>query len=489
MSENSSIFQSATELSTSLNTGAISAVELTQEMIARVKAVDERVHAFLHLDEEDALSQAKASDERRAKGETRGPLDGIPVGMKDVISVKDQPLTAASKILENYRSPYDATVTQKLRNAGAVVAGRLNLDEFAMGSSTENSAYGPTRNPWNLDCVPGGSSGGSSAAVAAREVPLSLGSDTGGSIRQPASLCGVVGMKPTYGMVSRYGLAAFASSLDQIGPFATTVEDAALLLETISGHDPLDSTSFPSEVPAYSQDIKQSTQPGVLGLPKEFFGPGMDDEVRASVEQAIEHYRSLGYKTKEISLPTTDLSIPVYYVIATAEASSNLARYDGIRYTSRSERAENAIDVYAKSRGEGFGPEVKRRCILGAYGLSSGYYDAFYLRAQKARTLIRRDFEKAFAEVDAILTPTSPTPAFKFGEKSDDPISMYLSDIYTISTNLAGLPGISVPCGFSKSGLPIGLQLIGQAFEESKLLQIAHAYDRDHLHGRQAPTL
>jgi aspartyl-tRNA(Asn)/glutamyl-tRNA(Gln) amidotransferase subunit A len=296
-------------------------------------------------------------------------------------------------------------------------------------------------------------------------------------------------MKPTYGMVSRYGLAAFASSLDQIGPFSTTVEDAALLLETISGHDPLDSTSFPKDVPSYSQELKKNAKPGVLGLPKEFFGPGMDDEVRASVEQAIEHYRSLGYETKEVSLPTTDLSIPVYYVIATAEASSNLARYDGIRYTSRSERAENAIDVYAKSRGEGFGPEVKRRCILGAYGLSSGYYDAFYLRAQKARTLIRRDFEKAFTEVDAILTPTSPTPAFKFGEKSEDPISMYLSDIFTISTNLAGLPGISVPCGFSKSGLPIGLQLIGQAFEESTLLQMAHAYDRDHLHGRQAPTL
>ncbi|MGA0903836.1 MAG: amidase, partial [Opitutales bacterium] len=345
MSDNSPIFQSAAELSASLDSGGISALELTQDMIARVKQVDERVHAFLHLDEEDALAQARASDERRAKGETRGPLDGIPVGMKDVISVKDQPLTAASKILQNYRSPYDATVTRKLKDAGAVVAGRLNLDEFAMGSSTENSAYGPTRNPWNLDCVPGGSSGGSSAAVAAREVPLSLGSDTGGSIRQPASLCGVVGMKPTYGMVSRYGLAAFASSLDQIGPFATTVEDAALLLETISGHDPLDSTSFPKKVPAYSKDLKQNTQPGVLGLPKEFFGPGMDNEVRASLEQAIEHYRSLGYQTKEVSLPTTDLSIPVYYVIATAEASSNLARYDGIRYTSRSDRAENAIDV------------------------------------------------------------------------------------------------------------------------------------------------
>jgi aspartyl-tRNA(Asn)/glutamyl-tRNA(Gln) amidotransferase subunit A len=489
MSINSPIFKSATELFQGLQAGTISSVEITQAMIDQIDAVDGQVHAFLHIDKEDALAQAKASDARRAKGESLSPLDGVPVGMKDVIAVKDQPLTAASKILENYRSPYDATVVRKLKEAGAVVAGRLNLDEFAMGSSTENSAYGPTRNPWNLDCVPGGSSGGSSAAVAAREVPLTLGSDTGGSIRQPASLCGVVGMKPTYGMVSRYGLAAFASSLDQIGPFSTTVEDAALLLETISGHDSLDSTSYPTEVPSYSAELKNSSEPKVLGLPKEFFGPGMDDEVRASIEQVIEYYRSIGYQTKEVSLPTTDLSIPVYYVIATAEASSNLARYDGIRYTSRSERAENAIDVYAKSRGEGFGSEVKRRCILGAYALSSGYYDAYYLRAQKARTLIRQDFEKAFAEVDAILTPTSPTPAFKFGEKSDDPISMYLSDVYTISTNLAGLPGISVPCGFSSTGLPIGVQLIGKAFEESSLLQIAHAYDREHLHGRQAPNL
>ena len=296
-------------------------------------------------------------------------------------------------------------------------------------------------------------------------------------------------MKPTYGMVSRYGLAAFASSLDQIGPFSTTVEDTALLLEIISGHDSLDSTSYPTKVPSYFAELKNSSGPKVLGLPKEFFGPGMDDEVRASIEQVVEYYRSIGYQTKEVSLPTTDLSIPIYYVIATAEASSNLARYDGIRYTSRSDRAQNAIDVYAKSRGEGFGSEVKRRCILGAYALSSGYYDAYYLRAQKARTLIRKDFDKAFTEVDAILTPTSPTPAFKFGEKSDDPISMYLSDVYTISTNLAGLPGISVPCGFSSSGLPIGMQLIGKAFEESSLLQIAHAYDREHLHGRQSPNL
>ena len=489
MSSDSPIFKSATELSQDLQAGTVSSVEITQAMIDRIDAVDGQVHAFLHIDKEDALGQAKASDGRRANGQSLGPLDGVPVGMKDVIAVKDQPLTAASKILENYRSPYDATVVRKLKEAGAVVAGRLNLDEFAMGSSTENSAYGPTRNPWNLECVPGGSSGGSSAAVAAREVPLTLGSDTGGSIRQPASLCGVVGMKPTYGMVSRYGLAAFASSLDQIGPFSTTVEDAALLLETISGHDSLDSTSYPTDVPSYSAELKNSFEPKVLGLPKEFFGPGMDDEVRASIEQVIEYYRSIGYQTKEVSLPTTDLSIPVYYVIATAEASSNLARYDGIRYTSRSERAENAIDVYAKSRGEGFGSEVKRRCILGAYALSSGYYDAYYLRAQKARTLIRQDFEKAFAEVDAILTPTSPTPAFKFGEKSDDPISMYLSDVYTISTNLAGLPGISVPCGFSSTGLPIGMQLIGKAFEESSLLQIAHAYDREHLHGRKTPNL
>jgi aspartyl-tRNA(Asn)/glutamyl-tRNA(Gln) amidotransferase subunit A len=416
-------------------------------------------------------------------------LDGVPVCLKDVISAKGQPLTAASKILENYRSPYDATVTVKLKQAGAVVGGRLNLDEFAMGSSTENSAYGPTRNPWDLERVPGGSSGGSSAAVAARETPLTLGSDTGGSIRQPASLCGVVGMKPTYGRVSRYGLAAFASSLDQIGPFSQTVEDAALLLETISGHDPLDSTSYPASVPGYLNALKGKLEPCKLGLPKEFFGEGMDDEVRKAIDQAIAWYKEQGYEMVDVSLPTTDLSVPVYYVIATAEASSNLARYDGIRYTKRSEHSENAIDVYAKSRGEGFGEEVKRRCILGAYGLSSGYYDAYYLRAQKTRTLIRNDFEKAFQEVDAILTPTSPTPAFKFGEKSEDPISMYLSDIYTISTNLAGLPGISVPCGFSENGLPIGMQLIGQAFEEEKLLAIAHAYDRELKYGRKQPNL
>ena len=489
MSSSTLVEKTAFDLSNLLANKKVSSVEIAQACLSQIDRVDEQVHAFLHRDDQDFLDQARASDERREKGNSLGPLDGIPVALKDVISVKGQPLTAASKILQNYISPYDATVTKKLKDAGAVIGGRLNLDEFAMGSSTENSAYGPTRNPWDLNCVPGGSSGGSSAAVAAREVPLTLGSDTGGSIRQPASLCGVVGMKPTYGMVSRYGLAAFASSLDQIGPFSKTVEDTALLLEVISGHDPLDSTSFPTEIPSYSSAINQSLKPCVLGLPKEYFGEGMDDEVRNAVNLAVEFYRNQGHEIVEVSLPTTDLAVPVYYVIATAEASSNLARYDGIRYTTRSDRAQNAIDVYAKSRGEGFGEEVKRRCILGAYGLSSGYYDAYYLRAQKTRTLIREDFNRVFKEVDAILTPTAPTPAFKFGEKSDDPISMYLSDIYTISTNLAGLPAISVPCGFTKGNLPIGLQLIGRAFEESSLLSIAHAYDREHRFGCVTPSL
>ena len=481
--------KTAVELSDLLGKREITSEEITKAFLKQINRIDDQVHAFLHLDEQDFLTQAKDSDKRRAQGKSLSPLDGIPVALKDVISVKGQPLTAASKILENYISPYDATVTRKLKEAGAVIGGRLNLDEFAMGSSTENSAYGPTRNPWNLNCVPGGSSGGSSAAVAAREVPLTLGSDTGGSIRQPASLCGVVGMKPTYGMVSRYGLAAFASSLDQIGPFSKTVEDAALLLEIISGHDPLDSTSFPTEIPSYTQKINDPIEPCTLGLPKEFFGEGMDNEVRNSIEKAVEFYRSQGHRIVEVSLPTTDLAVPVYYVIATAEASSNLARYDGIRYTSRSNRAKNAVDVYAKSRGEGFGEEVKRRCILGAYGLSSGYYDAYYLKAQKTRTLIREDFNRVFKEVDAIITPTSPTPAFEFGSKSDDPISMYLSDIYTISTNLAGLPAISVPCGFTEANLPIGLQLIGRAFNESSLLKIAHAYDREHKFGCFSPPL
>ena len=489
MNNPSILEKTAVDLIVALRNGEISSFELAKAFIDRTNKVDEKVNAFLHRDDENFLKQAREADKRRENGKQLGILDGLPVSLKDVISVKDQPLTAASKILENYVSPYDATVTKKLKDSGALIWGRLNLDEFAMGSSTENSAYGPTCNPWNLDCVPGGSSGGSSAAVAAREIPLSLGSDTGGSIRQPAALCGVVGMKPTYGMVSRYGLAAFASSLDQIGPFSKTVLDTAYLLEVISGHDPLDSTSISTKVPSYSNEIQKTIEPLVLGLPKEFFGDGMDDDVRKAIDQAIEFYKDQGYQIIDISLPTTDLAVPVYYVIATAEASSNLARYDGIRYTRRSDQAKNAIDVYSKSRGEAFGEEVKRRCILGAYALSSGYYDAFYLKAQKTRTLIRNDFNQAFEKVDAILTPTSPTPAFKFGEKSENPISMYLSDIYTISTNLAGLPAISVPCGFSQSGLPIGMQLIGKAYEESKLLKIAHAYDKEHKFGCRSPEL
>lgn len=489
MSDLDLLDKTAVELLDELNKGEITSLDIAQVLISQVDKVDGKVHAFLHRDDESLIMQAKEADNRRSQGKSLGLLDGLPVALKDVISVKDQPLTAASKILEDYISPYDSTVTRKLKEAGALIWGRLNLDEFAMGSSTENSAFGPTRNPWNLECVPGGSSGGSSAAVAAREVPLSLGSDTGGSIRQPASLCGVVGMKPTYGMVSRYGLAAFASSLDQIGPFSKTVQDSALLLEVISGHDPLDSTSLSSKVPSYSNEIKKTCKPATLGLPKEFFAEGMDEEVRIAIEKTIDFYKDQGYKIVDISLPTTELAVPVYYVIATAEASSNLARYDGIRYTKRSNKATNAVDLYSKSRGEGFGEEVKRRCILGAYGLSSGYYDAFYLKAQKTRTLIREDFNRAFDQVDAILTPTSPTAAFKFGEKSEDPISMYLSDIYTISTNLAGLPAISVPCGFTKSNLPIGMQLIGKAFDETNLLKIAHAYDSNHNFGRKSPEL
>lgn len=485
-------FKTATELSEMLGGGSISSEELTRVFIERTEAVDEKIHAFLHRDSEDALAQARASDQRRAAGAALGPLDGIPIGLKDVLCVKDQPLTCASKILQDYISPYDGTVVRKLRESGLVLYGKLNLDEFAMGSSTENSAYGATSNPWNLDCIPGGSSGASAAAVAAGEVPWTLGSDTGGSIRQPAALCGTVGLKPTYGLVSRFGLAAFASSLDQIGPFARTVEDAALLLQVIAGQDPLDSTSFRTEIPDYRAALSATpARPLVLGIPREYFaGEGLEPEVRVAVENAIRFYEENGAEIREISLPHTELALAVYYIIATAECSSNLARYDGIRYTTRAEGAEDGIDLYAKTRGEGFGAEVKRRIILGTYVLSSGYYDAYYLRAQKVRTLIRRDFTEAFESgVDAVLTPTSPTVAFRKGERSADPIRMYLSDIFTINTNLAGLPGISVNCGFSEEGLPIGLQLIGKPFAEAELLAAAHRFDAAHDYHARTPSL
>lgn len=483
-------FKTIAELAAALEAGEVTSVQITQAVIDRTAAVEDQVKAFLSTDADDALAQAKASDERRAAGKALGKLDGIPVGIKDVLAVKDQPLGCASKILENYVSPYDATAIAKLREAGAVIWGRLNMDEFAMGSSTENSAYQTTANPWDLETIPGGSSGGSAAAMAAGEAIATIGTDTGGSIRQPAALCGVVGMKPTYGLVSRYGLVAFASSLDQVGPFARTVEDAAILMEAMLGQDSLDSTSIePVGDTNYVEALETKKGPWKLGVPREFFGEGIDPEIKANIEQAIDWYQSQGCEIVDISLPHSDLAVPVYYIVATAEASSNLARFDGVRYSHRSKDANDAMTLFTKSRGEGFGDEVKRRIILGTYVLSSGYYDAYYLRAQKVRTLIRNDFDAAFEKVDAILTPTSPTPAFRRGERSDDPLAMYLSDIYTISVNLAGLPAISVPSGFTESGLPIGLQVIGKAFGEAEMFAVANAFEKAHDYAQQTPNL
>ncbi len=471
-------YKNISELDAMLDKREISAVELAKIFIDRKNAVDGKVGAFISSNEGELLEHAKKSDERRAKGGKLSELDGIPIGLKDLLAVRGQKLTCASKMLENYVSPYTGTAMKKLEAAGALFWGRLNMDEFAMGSSCENSALQKTRNPWDISRIPGGSSGGSAAAVSAGECVASLGSDTGGSIRQPASLCGVVGMKPTYGLVSRFGLAAFASSLDQIGPFARTVKDAAIVLKNIAGHDRLDSTSVNVEIRDYPSLLSVEAFKGKkIGVPKEYFSSGIDAEVREIIEKAIAKCGELGAEIVEISLPHSDLAIPVYYIIATAEASSNLARYDGIRYTHRSADAKDVVDVYFKSRAEGFGEEVKRRIILGSYVLSSGYYDAYYLRAQKVRTLIRNDFEKAFENVDVILAPTSPTTAFKVGEKSSDPLSMYLSDIFTINVNLAGLPGLSLPCGFASDGMPVGLQMIGKAFDESNLLSYAHAYE------------
>ncbi|MEM9158898.1 MAG: Asp-tRNA(Asn)/Glu-tRNA(Gln) amidotransferase subunit GatA [Verrucomicrobiota bacterium] len=484
-------YKSASELSGLLEKGELSSVELTKVVIERTKAVEDRVGAFNSFDEADAISQAEASDGRRAAGEARGALDGIPVGIKDVLAVKGQPLTCSSKMLANFVSPYDATCIQNLKQAGAVLWGRLNMDEYAMGSSTENSATHVTSNPWNLDCVPGGSSGGSAAAVAAGQATVSLGSDTGGSIRQPASHCGVVGLKPTYGRVSRFGLAAFASSLDQVGPFGRSVKDVAMLLQTISGHDERDSTSYKSEVPDYLASLEAfKGKKWTLGLPKEYFESAADSTAMEPVRKAIDFYKSLGCEIKEVSLPHTEYAVATYYIIATAEASSNLARYDGIRYTHRAENfdAKDSVDIYCQSRAEGFGEEVKRRIILGTYVLSSGYYDAYYLKAQKVRTLIRNDFLKAFEEVDALLAPTSPFPAFKKGEKMEDPLSMYLSDIYTISANLAGIPGMSLPCGYS-DGMPVGLQILGKPFKEQELLAVGQEFEAAHDFVNQHPDL
>ena len=476
------------EAAEGLRTKNFSARELMQFCLERVKAVDGKVKAFLSYDEQDALAQADAADKLLASGKG-GPLTGIPIGIKDVLCVKDHPLNCASKILGNFRSPYDATAIHKLKDAGAVIFGRTNMDEFAMGSSTENSAFFTTRNPWDLERIPGGSSGGSAAAVASDECLATLGTDTGGSIRQPAALCGCVGFKPTYGRVSRYGLVAFASSLDQIGPFTKDVRDTATILSAISGVDPMDSTSVPEPVPDYTKALDGNIKGLKLGIAKEYMVGGLDPEVGAIVQKAIDQLQKLGAEIVEVSLPHTDYAAATYYIIAPAEASANLARFDGIRYGARIEGAD-PIELYSKTRGAGFGPEVKRRIILGTYVLSSGYYDAYYLRAQKVRTLIRNDFIKAFEKVDAIVTPTTPTAAFKAGEKSGDPLQMYLSDIFTISCNLAGICGISLPCGFTaKPKLPVGLQLLGKAFGESTILKIAHAYEQATNWRKERPTL
>jgi aspartyl-tRNA(Asn)/glutamyl-tRNA(Gln) amidotransferase subunit A len=479
------------ELTARLAKREFSAREATQACLDRIARVDDQVHAFLSYDADDALAQADAADKLIADGGSGAsrPLLGVPMAVKDVLAVKGQPLNCGSKILGKFISPYDATVIERLKAAGAVVFGRLNMDEFAMGSSTENSAFGPTKNPWDLTRIPGGSSGGSAAAVAANEAIATLGSDTGGSIRQPAALCGCVGLKPTYGRISRYGLVAFASSLDQIGSFTKDARDAATLLGVMAGVDPRDSTSVPQPVPDYAAALTGNIKGLKLGLPKEYMIGGLDPGVKAAVDAAVKQLAQLGAEIVEISLPHTDYAVATYYIIATAEASANLARFDGIRYGARVDGAD-PIELYCKTRGAGFGAEVKRRIILGTYVLSSGYYDAYYLRAQKVRTLIRRDFLNAFERVDAIVTPTTPTAAFKVGEKSDDPLQMYLSDIFTISCNLAGIPGLSLPCGFTQNPkLPIGLQLLGKPFGEETILKLAHAYEQGTPWHKERPGL
>jgi aspartyl-tRNA(Asn)/glutamyl-tRNA(Gln) amidotransferase subunit A len=488
--DQATVFLTATELRSKLDSGAITSEALVAELIGRVKTHDGKTNTFIGYDKSDAIQQAKASDARRKAGNSRGPLEGIPVALKNNMALEGQPLTCGSHMLEHFKPPYHATVVEKLKAAGAVVWGRMNMDEFAMGSTNETSYFGTTHNPWNLDRTTGGSSGGSAAAVASGYSPIALGSDTGGSIRQPASFCGVYGLKPTYGRVSRYGLVAFASSLDQIGPFARTVDDIADILTVISGIDSKDSSSYPIDIPDYRQSLEEvGDYRPTIGIPKEYFEYPMDQDVLDSVHQAIDYYRNKGCAIEEISLPNGGLAVPTYYVIATAEASSNLARFDGVRYTHRSKHATDHIDVYFKSRGEGFGEEVKRRIILGTFALSSGYHDAYYLKAQKVRTLIRNDYETNFKNVDLILTPTAPTPPFKLLEEDQDPLTMYLNDIFTIPANLAGLPAISVPCGFSKEKLPIGFHLIAPHFEETRLLKAAKLFELENNYHLAHPTL
>ncbi len=467
------------ELAAALASGQRTAVETTQDYLDRIAAHDGSINAFLHVDAANALKQAAAIDAKRRAGQRLGALAGLPIAIKDNLCTQGEPTTCASRMLENFISPYDATVIGRLRAADAVLIGRTNLDEFAMGSSTENSAFKTTRNPWNIAHAPGGSSGGSAAAVAAGMAPLALGSDTGGSIRQPAGFCGIVGLKPTYGRVSRYGLVAFASSLDQIGPMATDVRGAALLLEVIAGGDPLDSTCLPEPVPSYTSTLEEPIAGLRIGIVRSHYGEGLDPEVNAALQRAIEQYAAMGATIVEIEMPHQQYSVATYYVIAPCEASSNLARYDGIHYGYRAAQFDDMVDLYARSRGESFGAEVKRRIMLGTFALSAGYADQFYNKALKVRRLIRRDFDEAFGQCDVILTPIAPTPAFKIGEMADDPLAMYLSDIFTISANLAGVPGISLPAGFSASGLPIGMQLLAPALQEERLLRVARMFERE----------
>ncbi|HQH50784.1 MAG TPA: Asp-tRNA(Asn)/Glu-tRNA(Gln) amidotransferase subunit GatA [Candidatus Hydrogenedentes bacterium] len=468
----------AHELRDAVRSGETTAAEVTQSFLNRIKAVDGKVQAYTDVWEDHALRQAEKVDAKLKRGEDAGPLAAVPIGVKDVFCTKVGTTTCCSKILKGYRSPFDATIIEKLDAAGGIFLGKLNMDEFAMGSSTENSAVQITHNPWNLACVPGGSSGGSAAAIAADECAIALGSDTGGSIRQPAACCGCVGLKPTYGRVSRYGLVAFASSLDQVGPFTKDMKDMALALNVLCGLDPRDSTSSDIPVPDFTRALRDDVSDITVGLPKEYFTDALGGDVRTRVEAAVNVLKGLGAKVIDVSLPHTDYAIAVYYIICTAEASANLARFDGVRYGYRSPNVTDVRDMYVNSKTEAFGPEVRRRIMLGTYVLSSGYYDAYYLKAQKVRTLIRQDFQKAFEKCDVILTPTSPTPAFKLGEKTADPLEMYLSDIYTISVNLASIPGMSMPCGLTESGLPVGLQILGKPFDEETVLRVGYTYEQ-----------
>ncbi len=476
------------ELAAGLRAGSFSSEELTRALLARIREHDATLNSFITVAEESALAQARAADERIARGEA-GPLTGIPLAQKDIFCTRGIRTSCGSRILDNFQAPYDAHVIEQFNAAGAVMLGKTNMDEFAMGSSNETSYYGPVHNPWFTDAVPGGSSGGSAAAVAARLVPGATGTDTGGSIRQPAALCGISGLKPTYGRVSRYGMIAFASSLDQGGPMARTAEDLAIMLGTMAGFDTRDSTSLDRPVPDYSAGLGNDLKGLKIGLPKEYFGEGLDPAVAGAIEAAIEEYRKLGAEVVEISLPNSGLAVPTYYVVAPAECSSNLSRFDGVRFGYRCDNPRDLEDLYKRSRGEGFGAEVKRRIMIGTYALSAGYYDAYYLKAQQLRRLISDDFRQAFEQVDVIMGPTAPTVAFRIGEKTDDPVTMYLSDIYTIAVNLAGLPGMSIPAGFATASssagtgadgveLPVGLQIIGNYFDEARLLNVAHRFQQ-----------